>query len=141
MPQKFWAHGTVVTFDSVPIGGLTEVGLPEESKEEVEVTSHDSEGWREFTPGLRDGGTVALTMRIRPSDAGQMALRANFRADGETAETVITLPPDPENSGFQLTATFMAFVMDLGGGLPFDDAGERTVTLRIDGPIAYNDIS
>lgn len=141
MARKFWAHGTEITFGSVKIGGCTSIGLPERSKEEVEITSHDSQGWREFVAGLRDGGTVALTCRLRPSDEGQRALAANFAADGEEEETVITLPPDPENSDFQLTFTFQSFVLDDGGEAPFDDAGEVTYTLRISGPVQRNDLS
>jgi predicted secreted protein len=141
MADKFWAHGTTVTFGSVAIGGLIAVGLPAQSKEEVELTDHGSAGWREFVPGLRDGGNVTLGMRLKPSDVGQAALRANFTADGVTEEVVITLPGDPENSEFQLTFTFDAYVQDIGGEAPFDGAGDYTATLRIDGVVTTNDPS
>ena len=126
----FWAHGTTITFGGTKIGKPTSIGLPEQSKEEVEITSHDSEGWREFVAGLRDGGTVALTCRIDPEDAGQEALWTNFNADAVTEETVITLP---EHEGSNLTLTFNSWVLDTGGDAPFDDAGEITFTLRLTG--------
>lgn len=141
MADKFWCHGTQVLFDSVPIGGLTAIGLPDQSKEEVEVTSHDSEGWREFVPGLRDGGSVSLTARIKPSDPGQQALHANFNSDGSTGDVVISLPPDPEDSDNVVSFSFEAFVMDTGGSAPFDGAGEFTWTLRISGLVQRSDVS
>jgi predicted secreted protein len=127
----FWAHGTTIEFGGVKIGKPTSIGLPEQSKEEVEVTSHDSMGWREFVAGLRDGGTCAITCRIDPEDQGQDELWSNFNADGDTAEvTVITLP---EYQGNHLTLTFNSWVLDTGGEAPFDDAGEITFTLRLTG--------
>lgn len=135
----FWAHGTTIVFNEIKIGKPTSIGLPEQSKEEVETTSHDSEGWREFVAGLRDGGTVALTCRIDPDDAGQEELWTNFNADGDTSkETVITLP---EYGGSNLTLTFDSWVIDTGGDAPFDDAGEITFTLRITGLVTRANVA
>lgn len=137
----FWAHGTTVTIDSAGIGGLTGVGFPEQSKEEVETTAHDSEGWREFVAGLRDGGSVALAMRIRSTDTGQQALWANFNQNNVNAEFVIGVPADPEISDSEFTLSFTGFVIDTGGDLPFDDAGEQTYTIRITGVVTHSLVS
>lgn len=142
---KFWAHGTQITFNSIPIGGCTAIDLPAQTKDEVEVTSHDSQGWREFTPGLRDGGTVSLTCRLKPNDVGQQALWANFNSNNETGTVVITLPLDPEDVTSpplaQVTFTFSAYVSETGGSAPFDDAGEATFTLRIEREVTRSDVS
>ena len=137
----FWAHGSTLTVDSIPVGGITSLGLPEQSKEEVEITAHDSEGWREFVAGLRDGGRVALTMRVRATDPGQQHLFANFLSDNVNMECVIGVPEDPEVSDSAFTLTFDAFVLDTGGSLPFDDAGEITYTLRIKRLVTHSLVS
>lgn len=131
----FWAHGAYMLVDSVRIGGVTSLGLPEQAKSEVEITSHDSAGWREFVGGLRDGGQVAINARIRGADAGQQALISNFQQDNVTAAFEIHVPADPEVASSAFTLSFTGFVLDTGGELPFDDAGERTFTIRIKGQV------
>jgi predicted secreted protein len=128
------AHGSTVSFDSELIGGLTTIGLPDEEKEEIEITSHDSQGVREFVAGLRDSGTATLGMRLIPGNAGQDALRTNYNATGNpTVEVVITLPAQAGIG--QLMLTFNAYCSSLGGGLPYDDAAERSAGLRISGAV------
>src|SRR5690554_3572815 len=88
------AHGATLTFGSFSVSGLTSIGLPDQSKETVEVTSHSSGGWRERLPGLRDGGTVTLGARLFPDDPGQQALDDNYNADNELVDITIQSPPD-----------------------------------------------
>lgn len=137
-----WAHGTEVTIDSVPIGGLTGVSFPQEEKALVEITAHDSGGVREYVAGLRDGGSVDLAMRIRSTDLGQQALWANY---GDTSnvpvEFVITVPPDSEVSGSEFSITFMGFVISRGGDLPFDDVGEQTYSIKLTGDPVHSLVS
>jgi predicted secreted protein len=132
------AHGSTVTFDSTAVGGLTSIGLPDQSKEEVEITSHDSAGWREFLPGLRDGGTVTLAGRLIPGDAGQNALDTNYNSDNTVVEVVITTAADSASN--VVTYTFDAYVSATGGELPYDDAAEVNWTLRIDGEVAKSSV-
>lgn len=132
----FFAHGTTFSFgddgtDPIPVGGLTSIGLPEEEKERVEITSHDSAGDREYVGGLRDGGTVSLTARLIPSDAGQDALDDNYDATPTVnEECIITTPTTPA-----VTYTFQGFVESRGGEMPFDGPGEATWTVRIAGAV------
>jgi|SRR5687768_10306050 len=132
------AHGSSVLFASVLVGGLTTIGIPDESKDLMEVTSHDSGGDREYVPGLRDGGTVELTARLVPEDPGQQALWANYDADNVVEEVVISAAPDADSN--IRTWTFNAFVTSTGGALPFDGPGEVTFSLKIDGPVVRNSI-
>lgn len=136
---KFWAHGTEMSVDSVDVGGMTALSLPEQSREQVELTSHDSDGWREFVDGLRDGGTVSVTCRFDPEDAGQAALLGNFNTRNTNLACIITLPSDAGSGTF--TLSFSAFVLDTGGNLPFDEAGEATFTLKIDGLVTFSWVS
>lgn len=135
---KFLAKGSTVTFNSQAIGNVRNITLPDASKEEVDVTDHDSTGiYREFLPGLADPGTATLECNYNPTDAGQQALVANFGATGNTAkEVVITLPPASSSTG-AATVTFDAFVQSKPGELPGADAAAatRTFNLRVTGGV------
>lgn len=134
----FWAHGTTVTVDSVAIGGLTGISLPEEARGVVETTDHDSSGDREFVAGLRDGGTITLEGRLLPEDTGQTSLRTQYATnDGSVAEIVITLPDRATATSVIATYTFDGFVTALGGSLPgdSDEPGSFSATLKVSGSV------
>jgi predicted secreted protein len=122
------AHGSTLFFDSIYVSGLTSISLPDQSKDPIEVTSHDSAGWRERVAGLRDGGTITLGARLVPEDAGQQALDDNFNSDVDV-DIVITAPPDSNSN--QVSWTFQGNVSATGGELPFDDAAEVSYTIQI----------
>ena len=126
-----FAHGTTVTIGGTAIGGLFNIGLPEQSKEAVDMSDHESAGDMEFVGGLRDGGSIQLEMTvIKPANAGQTALFTNFDADQTSAEIVITLP----GTGAPIF-TFDAFVTSIGGGAPHNDKATYTATLKVTGPV------
>lgn len=131
--QKFWAHGTTVTIDGVDIGGLSSIGVPEETRGDVETTDNKSGGDREFLPGLRDGGTVTFEGRKIPGDLGQDRCRTNYQADAEVVEVIITLPAAATNDSTTATITFDVYVNGFGGDLPqdADEPGQWSVTMKI----------
>lgn len=133
----FFPHGTTVTFGGVEIGGLLDVPIPSLTKGEVETTAHGD--WtRTFVPGIGDAGTMSLSMRMIPEDAGQLALVANSEADAEVEEVVITLPPHVTP---QRQWVFDAYVQTMGGNLPWDNAAaERTAELRVVTAPAESDV-
>ena len=129
--SKYLAHGTLVTIDSVNIAGLISVGVPDRTRGEAETTDTASGGDRTYIPGLREGGTVELTFRHDPDDAGQTALETNFDAASASAveEFVITLP----DSGGR-TYTFDGFVTSAPAGdlaLVDDAAAEQSATIKV----------
>lgn len=137
---KFWAHGTSVSFGGTDIGGVTSIGLPDQSRGEVDITDADSSGVMELLPGLVDNGSIELEMRYDPDDAGQQALEAGIAGSVTSpSSTVITLPSAAAATS-PVTLTFDAFVSALGGDLPqtSDDAPSRTATLRISGNITIS---
>lgn len=135
--QAFLPHGTTVTFDGDDIGGLNSIGLPDESRGDVEVTDNDSGGSREYLPGLREPGTIALEGRIIPGDVGQDRLRTNKDTEDQPKEVVITLPASATDDSTVVTYTFDAYVSALGGDLPqdSDDPGQFTATLKVTGAV------
>lgn len=139
--MKYLPHGTQVSIGGTSIGGLIAVGIPERTRGEAETTDTDSGGDREWFPAIREAGSVELTMRHDPDDAGQTALEDNYDADGADAieEVIITLPDDATSASGGRTMTFDGFVTappqgELG--LVDDEVAEQTSTIKIDGAVA-----
>jgi hypothetical protein len=141
--KGFFAHGATMTFAGYEVGGLLDIPLPEEDREEVEITDQRSEFQREFVPGLKDNGTLDLTLRMIPGDPGQAAMRENSESDNELEEVVITLPEHVVYRGVpQLSWTCDAYVQTIGGTLFWENtAAERTITLRISGGVTEAEVS
>jgi hypothetical protein len=136
------AHGTQVTIDSTPIGGIFEISGPEEEKALIEVTDHDSGGDREYVPGLRDGGTLTLNCRYEAADDGQQALWASYGDPLNSLSTFVVTPPeDPTVSTDTFTLTFEGFVISRSPAFPFDDAMGMTFGIKISGAVVNSLVS
>lgn len=138
--SKYIGHGTTLSINSVLIGGLVSVGVPEQTKGEAEVTDSDSGNVREFIAGLRDSGSMELTVRHDPDDAGQQEIESNYAATpgSEIVEFVITLPDAATSNGGSRTYTFDGYVQtSLAGDLELadDTAAELTCTVRVTGAV------
>ena len=141
MGQAFWAHGTTVSFDSVAIGGLTSITLPEPTRGQVDVTDTNSGGVRDFVAGMLDSGELTLEGLRIFGDAGQTALRDNAQDPDALREVVISLPARASGSSDVITITFDAFVLTPPGGtLPLVDetAATFTATLKVSGAITVS---
>lgn len=127
----FFAHGTTFSFGGSAVGGLTGIDLPDQSRDSVDLTDHDSGGVREFVAGLVDAGAVQLSGNNVPADTGQAALLTNFApSGGATAACVITLA-----NAAGSTISFGAFVNGMGGSAPFDSKGTWTASVKISGKV------
>lgn len=134
--QRFWAHGTTVTFASDDIGGIESIELPDETTEEVDITDNDSGGDEELLPGLRRHGSLTLNCRRIPGDTGQDALRT-ARSNGTTGEVVITFPSSATDGSDVATLTFDAFVTSISGSAPqvANDPASVDYTLKVTGGV------
>lgn len=56
------------------VAEITSVPAPQLSADDIEVTSQDSGGVKEFITGLKEGNEIEFMMNDVPSDAGQQAL-------------------------------------------------------------------
>lgn len=112
----------------VVIGSLTSIGEINPTADEVDVTTLDSTGgYREFVPGFKDSGEIALT-GFHKDDAGQKAARAAFN-NGESGEFVLTFPDD---TTFTFDGFFKGYTV---GSVEVDGAIGFGATIRVTGPI------
>ena len=117
------------------IAGVGDISGPDMSRDTVDTTTHDSTNkWREFVPGLKDGGEVSIVLVYDPEEGGnQGLLRADFEG-GLARDFKLTWPTT--NSAHLL---FQAFVTGLGDAFPLEGRIEQQVTLKITGTVTHND--
>lgn len=113
------------TFDT--IAEVLDIDGPNQTRAQIEVTSHSSNGWREFIAGLRDGGDISFPINSVPTDATQQDLRALIDS-GEAAHFKIVYP-----NGYR--DTFSAIVTDYGTKSPVDGAVTDEIKMKISGEI------
>jgi predicted secreted protein len=107
------------------IAEVLDIDGPSQAREQIEVTSHSSDGWREYIAGLRDGGEVSFPVNMVPAD--QDDLRALFD-DGTTGTFKIVYP-----NGWK--DTFTAIVTDWSTKSPVDGAVTDEIKLKISGEV------
>ena len=109
------------------ISEITNLGGPEVSAEEVEVTSLDSVGgFKEFISGLRDGGTVTFDMNYLGGNTQQNAMRDNI--GGTTDNYQLSWPFSPA-----VTCTFGAQVSSMTFNTEPNAAITASVSLKVSG--------
>jgi predicted secreted protein len=124
-----FAHGTVLsaTISSVltPIAGLTNIGGLDLSSDAIDVTDHDSDGYREFAQGLKDSGSVSLEGNFL-NDASQAGLLALFKSGSVVAMTI-------EFPGALGTWSFDGFVEAFSTEAPMDDKAGFAASIKVSG--------
>lgn len=120
--------GTV--FDT--IAEVFEVVPPNQQTDEVDATHYGSTGsYREFIPGLKDGGEVTFSINWVPGNETDEILRT-LHASGETRKHKITFP----NSA---TMSFDGWIKGFERSTPLDDRMTATITVRVTGNSTFTD--
>lgn len=140
--SAFWAFGSILQLGNgatpevfSAIAEITELVPPKMSKDSIEVTNHDStNAWREFLPGMRDGGEVTLTANWLPTNATQ---------DGTTG--ILESFTDDDNHNWKIiapdtiiTISFSGHVTAFEPELPMEEQGKLSVTIKISGPVTFS---
>jgi hypothetical protein len=134
---KYQGAGTTLKFNSVLVGGIRSISLPDAARGEIDVTDMDSAA-REFIPGRKDFGQVTIECWHDPEDLGQIELVSNFNAAGNATQDVIITVADAAADLGVHTLTFDAFVLSMPGTITgeADEAASRTFTLRVTGAVS-----
>lgn len=117
------------------IGEVFNISGPNESVEEIEVTSFDSTA-KEYLPGLRDGGEVQFDFRLVGEDAMQVGLRSdfaagvvrNFKLELNDATATLTTP-----SVYAFAAVVKALGTTFGTNAPVN----CSCTLKVSGAVTF----
>lgn len=144
MSNAWWAYGsqlkigddgtTTETFTKV--AEIQDIDGPSMSRDAIEVTSQDSaSGWREFIPGMRDGGEVGITANWIPAAAtqdGSAGVLSKFTDDDLHNWKIVTA--DDGSSG-TMDIDFAAIVTDFNVSLPMEEQAQLEFTLKISGAV------
>lgn len=124
----FQIHDDSSPGDYIDIGYVTNVTPPSISRDAIDITSSSSaNGWREFIPGLRDGGETSFEMLTVPNSLGITTVLAAVDSD------------QPSQCRIRIFGTsnprwdFDAIVTGFENSAPIDDKMTSTVTLKITG--------
>ncbi|WP_137387967.1 phage tail tube protein [Rhodoligotrophos defluvii] len=110
------------------IGELIEPGAPGLARDAVDATHAASpDAYREFISGLRDGGEVALTLALLPTNAAQRRLYDDF--NDNAAHKYKVLFPNVEQTSW----SFDGLITALTPALPIDDRMTLAVTVKVSG--------
>jgi len=115
------------------IAELIDLSTPSMTKDQVEATHTDSpDSFREFIPGLKDGGEFSATVNFLPGNATQNNDSGGAINDfiNQTASRNwrITFPGSPT-----MTWTFKATVIGLQVNTPMDDRMTMEVNFKVAG--------
>ena len=133
---KYAAKGTVISHGGAAsgspsysaIGQVQSLGIPSDSADELDVTTHDSTGGRkEFLNGLIDTDDLSVSMVYDAADSVHAALRA--AAGGAAQHFKIELTGPASNN----THTFDALVKSFSIDLPHDGVQTATMTIKRSG--------
>lgn len=127
------SHGTILA--STTLGTIAEVGDikgPELSRDDIDVTSHDSpDDFEEFINGIKKSGNVTFKcffVGSDPSHSGLWGLYSSGDSDGFT----ITTPVSAD------VLSFDAIVTGIGPDFPVNGVVSADVTLKVTGAVTLN---
>ena len=112
------------------MGYIQELTLDGVTIDSIETTTHGESEWKEYCPGLKDGGTVNVRLYKVVDDASQNRLytRAIGDASGNTDTYTITFP-DAE------TMVFTGFITGVPIEIPMADYVAVSFSFKISGPV------
>ena len=118
----------------VIVGEVTSITLPALARDAVDATHTESTGrWREFIPGLKDGGEVTVEMNFVSGSVSDALIRAQFASD-DLSQVRISTPESPAAD----VLTFNAVVTGYEVEGPIDDKMMATMTLKVSGQVTHS---
>lgn len=131
------SKGTSIQFGSptpTAIGEVISIGGPNVSVDMIDTTVLGSaEGWREFIPGLLDGGSIDIEMCLNTDNADDL----KDWLDGRDTDSVVIYWPLVVGTGIP-TASFTALCSAWTPGAVVGDKLTLTATLKITGEVEFS---
>jgi predicted secreted protein len=122
-------HGTKLLRDETEVARLLNISPPEVTRDDMDVTDHDSpDGYKEYIPGLKDGGEVSIEGHLIPTDDTQKGLLAAVDIN-EPEPWTIEFPTVPK-----LRIAFDGYVKSCKvGDAPVDGVMTFTAAIKVTG--------
>ena len=127
-PTTYIGKTTTIADSTGTIASVDSIGDISISADEIEDTVYGTGTFKTFVQGLKDGGTVDITVNYDKTEASHIRLTTAYK-NGKSGSYTVTFPDTS-------TFTFTAFVSGVGIAVPKDEKVQRTFTFRIDGKTA-----
>ncbi len=135
--SAIWAYGSILQLGDgatpevfTAIAEITELTPPQMSRDDIDVTSHQSsDGYREFISGLRDGGEVSFKANWLPTNSthdGTTGILETFNDDVNHNWKII-LP------NTLITIAFSGFLTAFEPDLPLEEQAQLSGTIKVSG--------
>jgi predicted secreted protein len=112
------------------MANIMKIGGPDSKRDTIDTTDLDTTGgYRTFIGGLRDGGSIKLTMKF--SRDSFEVMRDDFEADSLQQYEIVL--PDEDNTSFEFQGLVTEMPLTIDEKLVMAD-----VTIKISGPITIN---
>lgn len=133
-------HGTLFYLADVSsptsyslLAEVTNVTPPALARDAIDASHEQSpNAWREFIPGMKDGGEVTIELNFIPGGDSTLRAQAAFGQDGAIAAKIVF----PDSPG--TTWTFDAIVTGFESEAPIDDKMTATLTLKVTGQPSFS---
>jgi predicted secreted protein len=119
----------------VTLGEVESITPPSFARDAQDATHTESpEGWREFIPGLKDGGEISATMNFVADSDTTQRIMATFDADTLQQLRILFNDGDQDSSpltcsSFAISGIVTGFAIDA----PIDNKHTATITVKISG--------
>lgn len=137
MANKYSSFGAVLNVDITAtmtlIAGVRDISGPSAGLSTVDATAHDSANrWREFVPGLLDGGEVSFEIVYDPGAATHTTLSGALT--GATEESFELVLQDTSSTKYE----FSGYVTGFETGNPVEGYLSANVTIKVSGEIDFD---
>ena len=125
--DKFFVQGTQFAIGGTTVCELTNIGLPEFSSDDIDVTTHCSTDYvREFIKGLTDAGEVPIEGVFTYTDYATL-YEQQFTQSLQSC--TIAIPTTPSETQM----LFNGYLKSLSASLPFDEKGDVSGAVKVTG--------
>lgn len=116
----------------VPLANVYNISGPGMSRDIIEITTYDSNGYRDKIGGLRDGGQVTFTMNF--TRAAYQLMKDDYDTDLPVNYQIVL--PDTDGT----TLPFLGLVTELPMTIPEGDRITADITIEISGTVTISPI-
>lgn len=137
---KFWIEDPDAPTLLKLVCGITDITGPGNTAETIDVSSHCSDGWREFIGGMRDGGEVTFSINFEPVNNNHKLLWdivANYY--GQPLGARIYLPYDAVTNPESAYLEFKVIPTQNGFNAPVSGAVTVDFTAKVSGAVNIYD--
>lgn len=125
----------VVANTYIAVAEVQNVDGPGITRDSVEITHLNSDGgWREFMPGLKDGGELSFTLQFEPKEVTHGMVNGLLKQLSDSDIRVFKLVfPDGINEASSTVWDFPGFITNFSAAIPMDDKITADVTIKVAG--------